>query len=729
MPTVHAIIETKNTSGVVTKQEITPIISSVVKREGRRAVDTAEITVSGDFNIEQNYYVKYIQDIAEVTNLKGIWNFQNSGRDEAGWDIWENTNSVPAYIKETAEGDDGGSPPIQYGKFRNRYVLSLNGTTQFLEYAHPTWDSTGTPPVLDFSANFDIFIWFKRIVGESSDSEHCLFSKWDNGGAGNGIEIFYKVGNFATHDDRVLVRVRNGGVTSSDIISPNPSSSPVHGSLTAWTLIRVKRNEGVISISLGGTNTKVPFAERVTSSYSNDLNNTQVLRFGKGVPATAYPKCRIGQIRVYDNVLSTETDALRIYSERPQFFTCKIAGKVWKIEGDLHKKTLYIKGSGSVFLDTQVDSRDTASGGIWANPQASFELTTRTKNMFIDQSTQNIIHDVVRSADTDYRIISADVTGTRSYSKFIADGNLGQLIQILNVIESESLSYFTYPHKVMIIEPDTEITVDQTFVHGEGGITIETDQKDSTKLVNDLTVIGEDLTIRQREIFNTLATTTFNLTYAPIGTVSVIKSTGDILNQVDYDPSTSVGAFDYKINVDEHKLIVGTALTAGQTLDVSYDHQPANFLVRTSDSASKTQYGIFAKKVIIPQIRTVVTSASKYGLTQWCTSFVAKNKDVNQSYTIKVPTLVNSIRENNGIFIANPLKRYNFTKFTLEDEKGDTLAGTDSEIPVKAIEWRYPEAVTIIKAGEWEYDFYEILKNANDNLDGLNASSNKDKVV
>jgi hypothetical protein len=569
----------------------------------------------------------------------------------------------------------------------------------------------------------------KRVTGEAGDSEHCLLSKWDNGVTGNGIEIFYKVGDFTINDDRFVVRVRNNGVTAGDITTPNPTSSPNFGSLTVWTLVRVKRFEGVISVSVGGTTTKIPLTEFITSAYTSDLNNVQVLRFGRGVPATAYPKCKIGQIRIYNNVLSTETDANRIYAERPQFFTCKFTGKVWKIEGDLHKKTIHVKGGGSLFLDTQVDSRDTASGGIWANPQASFELTTRTKNMFIDQTTQNIVHDMVRSADTNYRVISTDVTGTRSYSKFIADGNLGQLIQILNVIEAENLSYFTYPHKVMIIEPDAEITIDQTFVHGENGITIETDQKDSTKLVNDLVVVGEDLTIRQREILSTLSVTTFNLAYAPIGTVSVTKSTGEILNQVDYDPNTAIGALEYKINVDEHKLIVGTALTAGQTLDVSYDHQPTNLLIRSTDSASKTKYGIFAKKTIIPQIRTVVTVASKHGLNQWSSSFVAKNKDVNQSYTVKVPTLLNSIRENNGIFIANPLKRYNFTKFTLYDEKGVTVVGTNITVPIKAIEWRYPEATTILKVGEWEYDFFEILKNTSDNLEGLNSSSNKDKVV
>ena len=159
MPNVISFIETINSSGNVTKQEKVPIISSVVKREGKRAVDTAHVVVSGNYQSDQNYNLRYIQDIVDVTNLKGIWNFQHTGRDEAGWDIWDDEVGTPTYVRE-------GTTP---NKFANRYVVNFDGSSDYLEYSNPTWAHTDTPNVIDLTGQFDIYIWFKRIVGESAD--------------------------------------------------------------------------------------------------------------------------------------------------------------------------------------------------------------------------------------------------------------------------------------------------------------------------------------------------------------------------------------------------------------------------------------------------------------------------------------------------------------------------------------------------------------------------------
>ena len=124
-----AFIDTLNTSGTVIKQQKIPVISSKVKREGRRAVDTAEIMVSGNFQSEQNYDLKYIQDIVDAENLSFIVNYQQTARDEAGYDIWEHaTNGSVDYEKE------GSGNNI---KFRNRFVADFNGTSQYIEYTNP----------------------------------------------------------------------------------------------------------------------------------------------------------------------------------------------------------------------------------------------------------------------------------------------------------------------------------------------------------------------------------------------------------------------------------------------------------------------------------------------------------------------------------------------------------------------------------------------------------------
>ena len=711
------------TSGVVTRQQKVPVINSRVKREGRRAVDTAEILLSGDFTTEQNYDLKYIQDIADVNYLNFIVNYQQSPRDEAGYDIWEHaTNGSVTYVKE-------GSG---VGKFRHRFVANFNGTSNYIEYTNPVTAplpvSSATPNVIDFSADFDIFVWFQRVSGESGDSEHCLFSKWDNGGSGNGLELFYKVGNFSTTDDHIILRVRNNGTTASDIISANPSSSPVHGSFTVWTLVRVKRVAGVISISVGGTNTKKPLTQHVTSNNSTSFDNTQPMKFGVDYTSSAkFAKCKIAQTRIYTGGVLSDTDAKIIQSSLPQFFTTKIRGRVWKVEDKLKNKKLYIRGTGKFFLETDVDSRTTSTGGIWSSSQASWELSTRTENFFANQQAENIIHDMVRSADNDFRVHTDLSIGSKYISKFVASGRLVQLIQLLNLMEDGDADFFTYPHKVLIVEDPAKIVTGQEFVHGENGTTIDADKKDNVSLINDITVIGANLPAHFVEPNLTSVTgTTHSLDFRPIGATRVVKNSTQ-LSEVDSDEGTSIGSTEFKIDVENKTIKFGTALVSGDNVQIEYDREPANMISRKKNDASKTQYGTFAKILNVPQIRTTASVGSSLGLNWLADRIISKNKDVEQSYTVRVPTLLNGIREGIGIYIANPLKRYNFTTRTLYDQKGDTISGTTAKLPIKAIEWRYPEAVTVMKVGQWEFDYYEILKQSENTLDSVGSTTTKDK--
>ena len=722
MTKVMAFIDTI-TSGVVTRQQKVPVINSRVKREGRRAVDTAEILLSGDFTTEQNYDLKYIQDIADVNYLNFIVNYQQSPRDEAGYDIWEHaTNGSVTYVKE-------GSG---VGKFRHRFVANFNGTSNYIEYTNPVTAplpvSSATPNVIDFSADFDIFVWFQRVIGESGDSEHCLFSKWDNGGSGNGLELFYKVGNFSTTDDHIILRVRNNGTTASDIISANPSSSPVHGSFTVWTLVRVKRVAGVISISVGGTNTKKPLTQHVTSNNSTSFDNTQPMKFGVDYTSSAkFAKCKIAQTRIYTGGVLSDTDAKIIQSSLPQFFTTKIRGRVWKVEDKLKNKKLYIRGTGKFFLETDVDSRTTSTGGIWSSSQASWELSTRTENFFANQQAENIIHDMVRSADNDFRVHTDLSIGSKYISKFVASGRLVQLIQLLNLMEDGDADFFTYPHKVLIVEDPAKIVTGQEFVHGENGTTIDADKKDNVSLINDITVIGANLPAHFVEPNLTSVTgTTHSLDFRPIGATRVVKNSTQ-LSEVDSDEGTSIGSTEFKIDVENKTIKFGTALVSGDNVQIEYDREPANMISRKKNDASKTQYGTFAKILNVPQIRTTASVGSSLGLNWLADRIISKNKDVEQSYTVRVPTLLNGIREGIGIYIANPLKRYNFTTRTLYDQKGDTISGTTAKLPIKAIEWRYPEAVTVMKVGQWEFDYYEILKQSENTLDSVGSTTTKDK--
>ena len=60
-------------------------------------------------------------------------------------------------------------------------------------------------------------------------------------------------------------------------------------------------------------------------------------------------------------------------------------------------------------------------------------------------------------------------------------------------MEQNNADFFTYPHKVLIIEDPAKIVTGQVFVHGENGVTIDADKKDNVSMINDITLIGANL--------------------------------------------------------------------------------------------------------------------------------------------------------------------------------------------------------------------------------------------
>ena len=304
-------------------------------------------------------------------------------------------------------------------------------------------------------------------------------------------------------------------------------------------------------------------------------------------------------------------------------------------------------------------------------------------------------------------------------------------------MEDGNADFFTYPHKVLIVEDPAKIVTGQEFVHGENGVTIDADKKDNVSLINDITVIGANLPAHFVELpltsWTSITGTTKSLTHRPIGATRVTKNNIQMI-EVDSDESTVIPAdvnatntYYYKMDVENKTITFGTALVNSDQIIIEYDREPSNMISRKDNNASKTQYGTFAKILNVPQIRTTNAVGSSLGLDWLAQRIIVNNKDVEQSYTVRVPTLLNGIREGIGIYIANPLKRYNFTTETLYNEKGVAVSGTTAKLPIKAIEWRYPEAVTVMKVGQWEFDYYEILKQSENTLDSVGSTTTKDK--
>ena len=63
------------------------LIRSVVERNGTRAVDTGNFTLSRKYTVTKGDKFQYIQDVINPKYLVGLWNMEHNTRDESGYDI------------------------------------------------------------------------------------------------------------------------------------------------------------------------------------------------------------------------------------------------------------------------------------------------------------------------------------------------------------------------------------------------------------------------------------------------------------------------------------------------------------------------------------------------------------------------------------------------------------------------------------------------------------------
>ena len=123
MALVKLVVEKRNSSGVVQSRTPIKIINSIVSRQGSRAVDTGEFTVSIKHDVAENDTVKYIQDIVDTDFLTAIYNFQANDMDEGGYDL-DGTGTHAWREPQMTTGDWAAQ-----NKFSPNYSAEFDGTT------------------------------------------------------------------------------------------------------------------------------------------------------------------------------------------------------------------------------------------------------------------------------------------------------------------------------------------------------------------------------------------------------------------------------------------------------------------------------------------------------------------------------------------------------------------------------------------------------------------------
>jgi len=603
LATNKLLVEKKNSSGTIIDRFPVKIISARVRQDGDRAVDTAEFVIPITEEVNEGDDLKYIQDDVDVDNLVACWNFHGSTRDESGYDN---------------DGDDGTHDVDLTGE---RYslnisyvrdvqpVVSFKPSTQTRPYVtilNKTHLITGTPNVLDFSGEFDIFLRFRDIG--YPDNDEIVFSKRT---ASTGIEIGYTTNHYAKVE-----------ITSSSTTTTITGTTDIQNS---FPLIRIKRDSSnVIRLYVNGVE------EGTSITNSSDLTTTSNAYFGQDYTGSRRLEgnCDLATVRIYTaNLSDSDADLLLSNFRVPSIM--KFHGNVWKVEERLHSKKISCKGKNKLFPELNVnnellDNRSTASNG--------------EKNFFDNLDDSEIISQILAEINSSYLITDF---GNTTALDFIANNNLLTVIQTLLLVSGKSFN--TFSRDVLCLDMD-EKTSNYLFENGKGCQILQTGEDDST-IINDVGSKPQTYPKFQVDTFaaGSGSPTTYALTGTPV-LVTQIRHDGGVISSSNY-------------SISGNTLTINVSVTGTVTAKYYYNARYGEFgsVARFTDASSIAKYGRKSKDLVNSGVLEDAKIANVLG------NLKDDFKDAHKRIQIKIPTLINYLRINHKIQVINDKLGINYT--------------------------------------------------------------------
>lgn len=697
MALVKLVIEKRNSSGTVTSREPVKIMKSIVRREGSRSVDTAEVTVSAKHDVTENDTIKYIQDVSDTDFLTAIYNFQANDLDEGGNDL--DGDGTHTNWKRPQDLSTTGNQK----KFAANYAVQFTGTSS-------DFITVSDNSLFDFSGQFDIFIWTTAYhLGGSDGDKRIIFSKFDNGASGNGIEIGAKkyLGVWCAY-----AIVRQNGTNTEWSCTGNDY---LFGTIPR--LLRLKRNgNNEIYFTIHGSYDGVSNPKTV----SGDLSNNVDIRIGSNFDDSSPYYGLVHQLRIYNGGFLDDDNADIVMSASPQPMTMKFLGRVWKVDDDIKTKKLFAKGSGRVLLQTNINASLLSSTHTGEN-------ATRSDDNNVFDSGQNVgdvLQSIIKRADPDFKYFEGMSGGTAALNgEYIGEGSFVRNVELLTVYDR--ITFFTLPRKIFIVENDSGVSTAQNggstvndnyyFVHGGSeGYRITNTGYSDVKTTNDIELIGRSLKKNKVTGFGTVNASGGNV----IKTISntpiefeVVQHTADG-NPFDYSQSYSIltQGTDYDINIDKLEITFKNSYNSGSdavSIVFSYEDIANGNYYRSSSASSITDIQRYSKRIYISQFN------NRNDFSTFGTKFLNILDGQNQKITIMAPFLINSLRENHKINVTNSVK----------------FSTDQKEQIVKQIEWRYPEGMTIIQCGEFQFDSFDLEKQSSSDISSAISSITETKNV
>ncbi len=727
MANVKAVIIRRDAVGNMTNRVIaTPKAVNVVQ-EGLRASDNMTMKLSAEHAVQQGDEIYYIQDVLDVENLRGMWNFYGGFRDESGYEHDDVTtgsfHTMPDSVgSELVDGNFTGNPPVSSIDWRHQGYYKFNVSTGSddgvkieKKFKNNNVDSSGNPvassiPVIDMSGDFDMIFEFKTTYNTDGQT---LFDNYDHAtSSGKGLKIVINPASTnitITADDRTTETVM------------------VAGSITSYNtvvFVRIRRQGGVFKLYLGGVEKSL-----TNSTNSGNLNSNQDIHFFKEynestsayIANTGWKGVPI-QFRLYNTALpDDEVKKLRI--SKPVNTTMKFGGKIWKINDKGSSKKLSCSSHAKELLGTQIGTKTFLS-----TPTATLDAGgARTYNRYYATGTagntrpdmEDIISDILKYVDDGVYSYYAKEPSTSFQGDFIAEGSLLDILKVMMIVDSDDHMFVITPRKVLFISPEpltNQVISKQNYDIIDSG-------KDDTSTCNSLFVTG-----RRKMYTYTKTFTNLNITQNTWSTPQTFTAQDGFRPVVErivkvtragtevYGDFRAGSLNTHTPNTDTFRLLEDNTIqfwndSTGNTqtwvivYEYTYTYDPSatyslsqSSTQKRQDSASIAVNGVYHRNFNIPQL------VSGYDITSFATRYLVDFNDINPRQRVITSSLVNSLTVGQKVRFTNS-------------------QGTTVDNIISSIEYSYPQTTTIIELGEYLFSGFDVEKQTIDSLRGLDTST------
>ena len=406
-------------------------------------------------------------------------------------------------------------------------------------------------------------------------------------------------------------------------------------------------NNHLIRVTRDSSNLVTLYVDKVskgTATISHNLTTTGKLRVGRN-ETTTYFTGSMDSVRLYKGTPISIIQSEKIYNARNPRTVTKFGGRVTKVKKETIIKKVKCFSFGKELAEVEIRG-----------------------DQFDDQSPETIIESLVTNNTSLTFIRKGNLSGM-ILRKYVA---VGKLIDILRDFTSlTGHIFYTNGNKEFILEPEKHTNIGFTFTHGVNCKALKS-QFDDTELVNDLIVLGENIRYHTIETFTGNGNTTvFNLEQSATSTRVTVAGT-------EKEPEE-----DYDIDSIGKTLTFITAPANSAAIIIDYEFEKPLY-IRGTRQSSITEHGTHAKKLIMPWIKT------RFDGIRFVQSYLNRYKDIRMNIRIEIPTLFISIAENDIIHLTN------------------TLKNIDGDFVVKGVTWTYPNSITTIDLGEYNFSFLEI---------------------